>query len=83
GMDTNEWVELTDPKSKATFYANPITGDCSWKRPLNVKPRDEENEWWELFDDKHGLPYYYHTKSGKTEWLKPIGVDVIPLIVIQ
>ncbi|EPZ35453.1 MyTH4 domain-containing protein [Rozella allomycis CSF55] len=82
-MDTNEWVELTDPKSKATFYANPITGDCSWKRPLNVKPRDEENEWWELFDDKHGLPYYYHTKSGKTEWLKPIGVDVIPLIVIQ
>ncbi|RUS26185.1 hypothetical protein BC938DRAFT_471108 [Jimgerdemannia flammicorona] len=80
-----EWVEITDPQSGNQFFANPVSGECSWERPLNaiIKPKDPSGEWWELWDENHKLPYYYHTASGQTEWLKPEFGTVIPLVKIQ
>ncbi|KAI9337364.1 hypothetical protein DFJ73DRAFT_849162 [Zopfochytrium polystomum] len=78
--------EITDPQTGRVFYANVVTGDCTWDRPVDavVHPKDPSgNEWWELFDDNHKLPYYYNTKTGETEWLKPETGNVIPLIAIQ
>ncbi|RUS18343.1 hypothetical protein BC937DRAFT_88864 [Endogone sp. FLAS-F59071] len=80
-----EWVEIIDPQSGNQFYANPITGECSWDKPPKaiIKPRDPNGEWWELWDDNHKLPYYYHTTSGQTEWLRPENGTVLPLVKIQ
>ena len=83
----DEWVEIIDPSTKSVFYANPMTGDCSWDRPKTgrVRPKDPNGEWWELFDEKHQLNYYYNTVTGVTDWKKPAAANatVIPLHVIQ
>ncbi|KAF9113983.1 hypothetical protein BGX27_000376 [Mortierella sp. AM989] len=64
------WVEITDPESRNTFYAN-----------LHQSPA---GEWWELFDDVHNLPYYYNTKTGQTEWERPQdSTTIISLTAIQ
>ncbi|KAF9179838.1 hypothetical protein BGZ51_006630 [Haplosporangium sp. Z 767] len=64
------WVEITDPESHNTFYAN-----------LRQNPA---GEWWELFDDIHNLPYYYNTKTGQTEWERPQdSTNIISLTAIQ
>ncbi|KAJ3180906.1 hypothetical protein HDU87_001552 [Geranomyces variabilis] len=84
--DSNTFVEITDPQTGRTFFANLTTGECSWNRPENarVKPRDNSGiEWWELFDDNHKLPYYYNTKTGETEWMRPAIGTIIPLSAIQ
>lgn len=80
-----EWIEITDPQTQNTFYANPTTGECQWDKPNigRVKPKDPAGEWWELYDDNHKLPYYYNTVSGQTEWLRPASGTVIPLVSIQ
>ncbi|KND03644.1 uncharacterized protein SPPG_01117 [Spizellomyces punctatus DAOM BR117] len=80
------FVEITDPQTGKTFFANIATGECCWERPRHarVKPKDESGiEWWELFDDHHKLPYYYNTKTGETEWLRPTVGTIIPLTAIQ
>ncbi|KAI9092913.1 hypothetical protein DFS34DRAFT_281217 [Phlyctochytrium arcticum] len=80
------FVEITDPQTGKTFFANIATGECCWERPRHgrVKPKDESGiEWWELYDDNHKLPYYYNTKTGETEWLRPNVGTVIPLTAIQ
>ncbi|KAI9012756.1 hypothetical protein BC832DRAFT_547929 [Gaertneriomyces semiglobifer] len=82
----NVFVEITDPQTGKTFFANIATGECRWDRPANgnVKPRDVNGiEWWELFDENHKLPYYYNTKTGETEWLRPTTGTIIPLVAIQ
>ncbi|KAG0308763.1 hypothetical protein BGZ98_006938 [Dissophora globulifera] len=64
------WVEITDPESHNTFYAD--------------LHRNPAGEWWELFDDIHNLPYYYNTKTGETEWEQPQdGSGVLSLTAIQ
>ncbi|ORZ22041.1 hypothetical protein BCR42DRAFT_405365 [Absidia repens] len=80
-----DWVELVDPSTNHTFYANPITGECLWEKPLTgtMKTSDPEGDWWELWDDKTNLPYYYHTQTYATEWIKPVDKHVVPLIKIQ
>ncbi|KAJ3112173.1 hypothetical protein HDU96_004874 [Phlyctochytrium bullatum] len=73
--------QITDPQTGKTFFANTVTGDCSWEKPpgaMIVQKNPNEEEWWELFDDQHKLPYYYNTRTGETEWLKPDTGIVIP-----
>ncbi|KAJ3012765.1 hypothetical protein HKX48_006093 [Thoreauomyces humboldtii] len=80
------FVEITDPQTGRTFFANLATGECSWERPAHgrVKPKDDSGiEWWELFDDNHKLPYYYNTRTGETEWMRPTIGTIIPLSAIQ
>ncbi|KAI8340000.1 hypothetical protein BC941DRAFT_419153 [Chlamydoabsidia padenii] len=80
-----DWVEIIDPNSSHTFFANPTTGECLWEKPLtgSMKRSDPEGDWWELWDDKTNLPYYYHTQTCATEWAKPVDKQVLPLIKIQ
>ncbi|KAF9351835.1 hypothetical protein BGX26_010220 [Mortierella sp. AD094] len=67
------WVEITDPESHNTFYANLTSGECDWSLPEGavIQHQNPAGEWWELFDDVHNLPYYYNTKTGQTEWERP------------
>ncbi|TPX34507.1 hypothetical protein SmJEL517_g02866 [Synchytrium microbalum] len=83
--DDAAFVEITDPQSGKVFFANVLTGDCTWDRPLGkIKPKDPSgNEWWELYDENHKLPYYYNTKTKQTEWVKPTEGTILPLIAIQ
>jgi len=81
-----DWIEINDPQSSRSFYANIKSGECSWDKPVNgkIKERDVNgDEWWELFDNNHGLPYYYNLKTRKTEWKRPENATIIPLIAIQ
>ncbi|KAI8081778.1 uncharacterized protein BX664DRAFT_380722 [Halteromyces radiatus] len=80
-----DWVEIVDPNSNHTFFANPTTGECLWEKPLtgSMKMTDPEGDWWELWDEKTNLPYYYHTQTCVTEWTKPVDKHVVPLIKIQ
>jgi len=32
-----EWVQIIEPKSKDTMYANLVTGECVWEAPPGVK----------------------------------------------
>jgi hypothetical protein len=34
---SGEWVELTDPQTGRLCYANPVSGECRWDRPANVR----------------------------------------------
>ncbi|KAF9977229.1 hypothetical protein BGZ73_006592 [Actinomortierella ambigua] len=80
------WVEITDPESQNTFYANLSSGECDWCLPegVTIHPGSPAGDWWELFDDIHNLPYYYNTKTGQTEWERPHdGRQIISLIAIQ
>ncbi|KAG0246860.1 hypothetical protein B0O80DRAFT_300607 [Mortierella sp. GBAus27b] len=80
------WVEITDPESHNTFYANLTSGECDWSLPEGavIQRQNPAGEWWELFDEAHNLPYYYNTKSGQTEWEKPQdGANVVSLCAIQ
>jgi hypothetical protein len=81
----NAWVELVDPSNNDCFFANLITGECSWVLPegaqLRQKDPDQE-EWWELFDENHKLNYYYNTKTMETVW-DPPERNIIPLAKLQ
>ncbi|CAO3608897.1 unnamed protein product [Cunninghamella blakesleeana] len=80
-----DWVEIIDPNSNNSFFANPTTGECLWEKPTTgtMKTNDPEGEWWELWDDSTNLPYYYHTKTCVTEWDRPIDKHIISLVKIQ
>ncbi|KAG0378983.1 hypothetical protein BGX24_002136 [Mortierella sp. AD032] len=80
------WVEITDPESRNTFYANLSSGECDWSLPEGaiIQHQNPAGEWWELFDDIHNLPYYYNTKTGQTEWERPHdSSSIISLTAIQ
>lgn len=81
-----EWVEIVEPQSRQTMYANLVTGQCAWEPPpgANVKTT-HQNQWWELFDSKTGRYYYYNASSSVTKWQKPTGIDIdiIPLAKLQ
>lgn len=80
------WVEITDPESRNTFYANLSSGECDWSLPEGavIQHQNPAGEWWELFDDVHNLPYYYNTKTGQTEWERPHDSNnIISLTAIQ
>lgn len=80
------WVEITDPESRNTFYANLSSGECDWSLPDGavIQHQNPAGEWWELFDDIHNLPYYYNTKTGQTEWERPHDSNnIISLTAIQ
>ncbi|KAI8139231.1 hypothetical protein BJV82DRAFT_255614 [Fennellomyces sp. T-0311] len=80
-----DWVQVVDPGSNRTFFANPNTGECLTDKPDSgtIKPTDPEGEWWELWDDTNQLPYYHHTLSGQTHWIQPADKPVVSLIKIQ
>ncbi|GAB5593534.1 hypothetical protein Unana1_08434 [Umbelopsis nana] len=84
-MSTYDWVEIMDPQSKDTFFANPMTGECVREKPEEgtTKAEDPEGDWWELWDENNKLPYYYNTLTGTTEWLRPENKTIIPLMKIQ
>ncbi|CDS12396.1 hypothetical protein LRAMOSA04590 [Lichtheimia ramosa] len=79
-----DWVQVVDPISQHTFFANPTTGEWLADKPDcgTIKPIDPEGEWWELWDDIQKMPYYYHTLSNQTRWIHP-PAPVISLIKIQ
>ena len=83
--DTFEYVEITDPQSNKSFYANIKTGECVWEKPSGlVRLKDPKTQqWWELFDDTSKLPYYFNTETGATEWLRPFDAVIVPLAAIQ
>jgi len=81
-----DWIEINDPQTSRSFYANIKSGECSWVKPENAKIKEKDvngDEWWELFDNNHGLPYYYNLKTRKTEWKHPENATIVPLIAIQ
>ncbi|KAK9711723.1 hypothetical protein K7432_007622 [Basidiobolus ranarum] len=80
-----EWVEIKDPQSTEIYYANPLTGECANKIPLNAKihPSDPNGEWWELYDEQNDLNYYYNTLTSQTEWIRPDTGLIVPLATIQ
>jgi len=81
-----DWIEINDPQTSRSFYANIKSGECSWVKPENAKIKEKDvngDEWWELFDNNHGLPYYYNLKTRKTEWKRPENATIVPLIAIQ
>ncbi|KAJ1336502.1 hypothetical protein BSLG_007286 [Batrachochytrium salamandrivorans] len=58
GNAKTTFCEITDPQTGKTFYANLLSGECSWELPQNsrLQPRDPSGlEWWELFDETHKL----------------------------
>ncbi|ORE17755.1 Rho GTPase activation protein [Rhizopus microsporus] len=81
-----EWVEVSNPNFPCSFYANHITGECSWSRPLNessILPKNPDGDWWELWDEKHNLPYYYHTRANVSNWMRPTDTNIISLVKIR
>lgn len=32
-----EWVQIIEPKSKDTMYANLVTGECLWQAPVGAR----------------------------------------------
>ncbi|KAI8384467.1 uncharacterized protein BYT42DRAFT_562625 [Radiomyces spectabilis] len=80
-----DWVELVDPQLNHSFYANVITGECSWQTPSAglTKLANAEEDWWELWDEKNRLPYYYHSKTNTTVWTPPSQGQVLCLTKIQ
>jgi hypothetical protein len=54
------WIELYDPNHDKVYYANTITNEVQWKRP--VIP----NKWYESLDASTGLPYYTNFETGQT-----------------
>ncbi|CAF5220427.1 unnamed protein product, partial [Rotaria magnacalcarata] len=32
-----EWVQIIEPKSKDSMYANLVTGECVWEAPSDAK----------------------------------------------
>ncbi|CAF3310396.1 unnamed protein product [Rotaria socialis] len=79
-----EWVQIIEPKSKDSMYANLVTGECVWEAPpdAKIKPTDD-NQWWELFDASTKRNYYYNAKNQRTVWQRPSGADIIPLAKLQ
>ena len=63
------WMELFDPTSNKVYYANTITNEVQWKRP--VIP----DKWYESIDASTGLPYYSNFETGETSQILP-GKDV-------
>lgn len=70
----DEWVEIIEPKSKKTIYANLESGVCARYPPqgaLVSRSEDFSDHWWELYDQKTGKYYYYNPEQQKTAWTKP------------
>ncbi|KAG0739665.1 hypothetical protein G6F23_008801 [Rhizopus arrhizus] len=81
-----EWVEVSNPNLSCSFYANQVTGECSWSRPIDesrILPTNPEGDWWELWDEKNNLPYYYHTRANISNWVRPTDANIISLVKIQ
>ncbi|CAF0929616.1 unnamed protein product [Rotaria sordida] len=79
-----EWVQIIEPKSKDTMYANLVTGECVWEAPPSAKIKlTDDNQWWELFDASTRRNYYYNAKTQRTIWQRPSGADIIPLAKLQ
>ncbi|CCD73541.2 WW domain-containing protein [Caenorhabditis elegans] len=81
-----DWVEIVEPQSRQTMYANLVTGQCAWEPPHGASVKTtHQNQWWELFDSKTGRYYYYNASSSVTKWQKPTGIDIdiIPLAKLQ
>lgn len=43
-----EFVEITDPQTSKSFYANIVTGECSWDKPKDrkVKTKNPKDDEW-------------------------------------
>ncbi|XP_015913304.1 rho GTPase-activating protein 39 isoform X2 [Parasteatoda tepidariorum] len=78
-MASPEWVEIVEPITKVTMYANLTTGECVREIPPGKVKKMDENQWWELFDRENSRFYYYNATSQRTEWHKPQNCDIIPL----
>lgn len=72
--NSEEWVEIIEPKTRAKIYANLETGVCARNPPHEALVRrtdDFSDHWWELYDEKTGKFYYYNPEQQKTAWTKP------------
>ncbi|KAG8197074.1 hypothetical protein JTE90_004341 [Oedothorax gibbosus] len=78
-MSAPEWVEIVEPITKVTMYANLTTGECVREVPPGKVKKMDANQWWELFDKENSRFYYYNATSQRTEWHKPQNCDIIPL----
>lgn len=48
-----EWIEILEPKTQQSMFANLKTGECRWEEPFGVEvKRTNSNQFWELYD-KH------------------------------
>ncbi|KFM66308.1 Rho GTPase-activating protein 39, partial [Stegodyphus mimosarum] len=69
-MSAPEWVEIVEPITKVTMYANLTTGECVREMPPGKVKKMDKNQWWELFDHVNSRFYYYNATSQRTEWHK-------------
>jgi hypothetical protein len=81
---TPEWIEILEPKTQQSMFANLKTGQCRWEEPVGVVvKRTDANQYWELFDKNTQRYYYFNPCSTETVWLKPPNCDIIPLAKLQ
>ncbi|XP_062272280.1 rho GTPase-activating protein 39 isoform X2 [Scomber scombrus] len=83
-MDSSDWVEILEPRSRERMYVNLTTGECGWEPPVDAPVRQADgNQWWELFDHQSGRFYYYNSTGRRTVWHRPQGADIVPLSQLQ
>ncbi|KAI6182634.1 Rho GTPase-activating protein 39 [Aphelenchoides bicaudatus] len=83
-MNEPEWIEILEPKTQQSMFANLKTGQCQWDEPAGVSvKRTTASQWWELYDKATQRYYYFNPSSSETVWLKPTNCDIIPLAKLQ
>jgi len=67
------WEQRIDPNSGAIYYANVVTRESTWERPLppDYKPTDLPLNWEERLDPASGRCFYYNKVTKVTQWEKP------------
>eukprot|EP00924_Labyrinthula_sp_SR-Ha-C_P003395 snap_masked-scaffold_15-processed-gene-8.22-mRNA-1 protein AED:0.24 eAED:0.29 QI:0/0/0/0.5/1/1/2/0/148 len=79
------WREAYDPNSQRYYYANIVTRETTWEKPVaqieeelrkeaakkRSKSQNKEDVWLERQDPKTGRVYYYNPKRRETSWHRP------------
>lgn len=74
------WEQRIDPNSGAIFYANVVTRESTWERPVmpGAQPSDLPVDWEERLDPASGRYFYYNKTTKVTQWEKPVAAQPLP-----